>query len=337
MLARQDNQKLTPHAATAPDIDDGDRLKRSALIERFFNLKLRLSQLRVLVAIADLGQLKRVAAALHVTPPAISKQVAEIEESLQHAVTTRLGNRIEFTPLGALLARRAREVLAQIECARIEVDELCSGAAGTLGIGVVPTVASLFVPVLVTTLKTRAPNAAIRIYEHHFDRLAPMLADGTIDLAVARETTHPLSSGFVEEQVMEDPVAIVCAVQHRLLQKARLAWADLQDVPWILPMRGSSTYMHLESLLLRHGLTVPQQSIESNALSATIGLLRAYPFVALMPLAYARSFDQPHGLSVLPLSTQGMQGAIKAVWRRGNRNPVVALLAEAMRQHVVML
>jgi len=336
MSAEPVNKKLTPKAMDHDSVA-ADSLKRSALIERFFNSRLRLSQLRMLVSIAGMGQLKRVADALSVTPSAISKQVAEIEESLQVSIMTRVGNRIEFTPVGAVLARRAQELLAQLERTRIEVDELCSGVAGSVGLGVVPTVAPLFLPAMMLMLKNRAPNASIRIYEHHFDRLAPMLEEGTIDIALARETTHPLSSGFLEQLVMTDPLAIVCMSQHRLAQKRHLKWKDLEGVPWVLPTRGSSTYMHLQSLILRNGLTIPAGSIESNSLGATAGLLQAYPFVSLLSLAYVRTNVQANGLTVLALSTEGMQSEIKTVWRRDNENPIITILSEAIRQHVVLL
>ena len=336
MSGRTVNEKLNPQPS-ADDADASERLRNSAAIEKFFSSRLRLSQLRMLVAIADMGQLKRVADALHVTPPAISKQVAEIEESLRHPVLVRIGNRLEFTPVGELMARRAREILAQLERTRIEVDELCAGVAGTIGVGAVPTVAPLFLPVMVAALKNRAPNAAIRLYEYPFDRLAPMLEDGSIDLALARETTHPLSAGFVEQEVMSDPLAIVCGSQHRLAHKGRVQWKDLEGVPWILPMKGSSTFMHLESLLLRHGLSIPGGSIESMSWGANANLLQMYPYVALFPMSNARRATAYNGLAALPLSTEGMQGTIKAVWRKDNGNTIIGLLVDAIRQHAVML
>jgi DNA-binding transcriptional LysR family regulator len=319
--------------------DTSRRQASSSIIERFFRSRLKLSQLRVLVAIADLGQLTKVADWLNVTTPAISKQVAEIENALEHPILRRVGNRVEFTEVGALLTRRAREVIDQLERTRIEVDELCSGISGKIGLGAVPTVAPLFLPSLVMNLKTRAPNTSIRLYEGHFDRLAPMLEDGTLDVVLARETGHHLSMNFHHETVVADPITMVCGTQHALATRQRIAWKELNGVSLILPLRGSSTYLLLQEVFAAHGLTFPENSVESVSLSVNAALLQSYPFIGLMPLAYVRKYqnDNPNRISVLPLSTGGMLGEIKAVWRKDNPNPIVGSMLEAIRQQALLL
>lgn len=308
------------------------RLLRSSVINRFFESRLRLSQLRMMVAIADLGQLKKVADALNVTPPAVSKQLAELEDALGERVLTRVGNRVEFTGVGELLARRARDVLAQLERARIEVDEMCSGISARIGIGAVQTVAPVVFPALVLALRNRAPNAAVRLLEGRFAELAPQLSDGTLDLVFARDTTQVTMEDFRQVTVMADPLAVVCGAQHPLAASRQLDWRQLEGIPWVLPLRGSSTYMHLESLLLRHGLHIPRGSVESDSWSGSAGILQTHLFLALFPLAYARRFLQSQNLAVLPLPTEGIQDSIQAVWRLDDEAALIAMLIDVVRQ-----
>lgn len=307
------------------------RMQRSAVIARFFDSRLRLNQLRVLVAVADLGQLKRVAEFLNVTPPAISKQLAEFEDALGEPVLTRIGNRLEFTPVGELLARRARDVLLQLERTRMEVDELCSGASGKVGVGAVPTVAPALFPTIVSTLRSNAPNATVKLYEGRFSDLAPMLLDGRLDVLFARDTTQASAEDVLREPVMDDPLAVVCGAQHPITTVPKLDWSNLKGVPWVLPLRGSSTFMHLESLLLRHGLAIPRGSIESGSWSGSASILRTHPLLALFPLAYARNFLSAQEVAILPLSTEGIQDTVEAVWRKEDPSPLVSLLVEAVR------
>ncbi len=117
MSRSSDNEKVIS-ALIQGNADAHDRLHRSSAVDNFFRSRLRLSQLRMLVAVADLGQFKKVAGALNISPPAVSKQIAEIEEALRQPIVSRVGNHIEFTALGHLLSMRARELLEQIDRTR---------------------------------------------------------------------------------------------------------------------------------------------------------------------------------------------------------------------------
>ena len=84
-----------------------------------------------------------------------------------------------------------------------------------------------------------------------WDRLAQELDSSTLDVVLARYTGHRLSVNFSEEKVFSDPIVLVCGPQHSLAKKSRLAWKDLNGVPWILPPSGSATFTNLEQLLER--------------------------------------------------------------------------------------
>jgi DNA-binding transcriptional LysR family regulator len=328
----------TVNSPSAPALPpETDHLRNSALIERFFRSRLRLSQLRLLVAIADQGQLKRVADQLNVTPSTISKQVAEIEDALQRPILERVSNHLEFTEVGALLAQRAREMLDQLERTRIEVDRLCTGEGGSFGLGAAPSVAALFLPSLVLTMKRQSPNSLFRFQEGKFEVLAPMLEDATLDIVLARETNHRLAHGFVQEEIMADPVVVVCGKQHTLASRDHVEWKDLAGVPWILPLRGSLAHVQLEALMRRHGLPIPPGCVESISLVVNIGLLQTYPFVGLFPLAYVRKYLDANPITILPLSTDGMEGYIKALWRRDNGNPMLERMVESIRRQARQL
>jgi DNA-binding transcriptional LysR family regulator len=335
MSAMPVNQKLNP-PKSKPALTQNLR-NRSSLIERYFRSRIRLTQLRLLVAVEDLGQLKKVAEKLSVTPPAISKQVAEIEEALQLPILRRVGNRLEFTEFGSLLARHARQILRQLELARLEVDTLCSGVIGKVGLGAVPTVAPFLLPAIVIHLREFSPNVAIRLEEGRFNTLAPLIEDSTLDIALIRDAGQLLPKNFLSETVFSDPLAVVCGSQHPLAARKRLHWRDLDGSPWLLPLKGSTTFIELEHLMASHGQSFAAGSIESLPLAVNISLLQALPFVALVPLAYAQRYLNEDIIKILPLSTGGMQSAIHVIWRRDNSNPLVGPLLKAIRTRTISL
>jgi len=310
---------------------------KSDAIERFFRTRLRMSQIRLIAAIDDLKQLRRVASLLNVTPPAISKQIAEMEGDLQEKILRRVGNRVEFTPTGTLLARHARQVLDQIERTRIELIELLAGAAEQIGIGAVPTVAPFFLPALVRDLRARFPGTTIRLREGRFAELAPLLADGTLDIILARDTEHRLSPRFEQRVIMKDPLAIVCGPGHALATRRSVQWRDADGLPWILPIQGSSTAILLERIFHAQGIRPGSGSVESIALSVNTSLLGTNSMLGVMPTAYVRDYVKAGDISVLPLSTAAAQDEIKVVWRLDDTGPATDLLLRLVHEHARLL
>jgi DNA-binding transcriptional LysR family regulator len=319
------------------DDDAKTRRQRMAATDRFFRSRLRLSHLRLLVAIDELGQLKKVADRLGVTPPAVSKQVRELEDAIELQILTRVGNNLEFTEAGKLLTRHARQVMMQIDRTRIDVEKLCAGANGAIGLGAVPTVAPFLLPALVAHLRDNAPGTSIRIAEGLFDVLGPMLQNSTLDVVLVREAGHSLPDNLAAQTVLSDPLTLVCGADHPLARQKRLQWKHLAGVPWLLPLRGSSTYLHLEHLLSMHGLSLPEGSIHSVSLSVNVSLLQVLPFVALLPLAYVQRYLNSKLVRVLPLSTGGFQSDIRVLWRKDNDGPLVKLLLDAILDRSIRL
>ncbi|QLB66547.1 hypothetical protein A9O66_27935 [Paraburkholderia caribensis] len=291
----------------------------------------------MLVAIADLGQLRKVAEYLHVTPPAVSKQLAEMEEALKQKILKREGNRIGLTDAGELLARHARLVLVQLERTRQELGELCTGAAGHVSLGAAPTVAPFLLPALLAYLRERTPATAVTLHEGLLVQQHPMLENGTLDIVVARETGYKLPAAFSSESVLSDPLAVVCGARDPLVSKRRLEWHDLSGRPWLLPFKNTATRSELDRLLDAHKLTLPQGCVESISLSVNVSLLQASRFVALMPLAYVQRYLGRDLVHVLPLSTGGIQSSIKVIWRKDNSNPVVSMLLEAILKKAILV
>ncbi len=302
-------------------------------IERFFSRRLRLSQVRVLVAIASSGQLKLVAEEMSVTPAAVSKQIGEMEGALGLPILKRSGNGVVLTELGSLLARRGRELLDQLDRTRVEVEAMCSGLGGRIGVGAGYSLSALVFPALVFSLKRRTPNVTLTLREGTFDRLAPMLADSTIDLVVARYASHRLVSNFQQKIIFEDPMVIVCSSQHPLASKEDISWEDLDGRPWILPESGSPNRDYLERELAQHGLAIPPGCVESQSWALNLELLTMYPLLAMLPLSLTKKYRFVSPMRVLPLPLGAGLGAVKAMWREDSDDYLVDLVLDTLQRN----
>jgi DNA-binding transcriptional LysR family regulator len=305
-------------------------------IERFFRGGLKLAQLRVLVALADLGQVTRVAAAFHVTQPAISKQLAEIEGALGVAVAQRVGNRLELTAVGQVIVDCGREVLRRIELAQRDVGALAAGLGGRVSVGAVVTVPQAMLTDAVRVFNRRAPAAALCFVEATLDRLLRMLEDGDLDVAVGRNRVagaYAQGAHLAQQVLGREAFVFVVGAGHPLAVPGHAtSWADLAGFRWITPLHGSPAYATLAEAWEEHGLVPPQGNVESSSLALNLSLLQSGDYVSILPDSLARRHVLRGRMRVLPLPALEPLGEIVAYWRNDAAAPATDLFVACLEE-----
>lgn len=302
-------------------------------IERFFRSGLKLGHLRILVSLAELGQVTRVAATFHVTQPAISKQIAEVEDALGVPVVRRAGNAVELTGIGRVLVERGREVLRHLELARRDVSALTAGTAGHVRFGAVVTIPQPLISHAVELFTRRAPMASFSFVEATLDRLLKMMDEGELDLALGRNRVTGQLAAMRHEILHHEPFVFVVGTRHGLGNNdAPVTWHDLHDVRWITPMRGSPAFATMAEMLAEHGVSLQRPAIESSSLALNLSLLRGGEFVSILPLSLARRYVQRGAMRVLPLPPLGPLGEAILYWREDTTTPAAQLFADCLRE-----
>jgi DNA-binding transcriptional LysR family regulator len=307
-----------------------------AAIERFFRAGLKLQQLRILVRLSQVGQVRKVAEAFHVTQPAISKQIAEMEAALQMPLVQRAGRRLRFTAAGEALLIHGREILHHLEQARIELDSLASGVAGRVTIGAVGTTTPVLAPTAIATFQRHAPNASVSLLESTTDRMFPMLLEGELDLVISR-TPPPDQREFDQMPVCRDPIVVVVGNEHPLAYRRTITWKDVHDMPWILPPSDSALGKALAQTLSRQKLQLPQGCVQSASLLAYSVLLERGSLIALLPRSYAQRSVDAGDLAVLPLSLSRLPSQVLLTRRRNHASPVVGLMQRCIEEAGAMM
>lgn len=305
-------------------------------IERFFRGGLKLAQLRVLVALADLGQVTRVAAAFHVTQPAISKQLAEIESALGVAVAHRVGNRLELSSVGQVIVDCGREVLRRLELAQRDVSALAAGLGGRVSVGAVVTVPQAMLADAVRLFNRRAPAAALCFAEATLDRLLRMLEDGDLDVAVGRNRVagaYAQGAHLVQQVLGREAFVFVVGSGHPLAAPGHATtWRDLAGFRWITPLHGSPAYATLSQAWEEHGLVPPPGNVESSSLAFNLSLLQGGDFVSILPDSLARRHALRGHMRVLPLPPLEPLGEIVACWRSDAAAPATGLFVGCLEE-----
>jgi len=296
-----------------------------AQLDWYLQINLKTRHLRLLVALDDFGNLKQVADITHVTLPAVSKALAEIEKGLGLELFKRTSKGLRPTPYGQVLVRYARSILKDIHGARDELKALSSGSQAKIHVGVFPASSSTLLPAALVLLKERSPGTNVLVTEGTANTLLPELWQGRLDLVVGRLPTLDASSNFEEKVLLEEAIRVLASRNHPLAQSKKLNWCDLQPYPWVLPPIGSLLRDPLERTLEHHGMVLSNNYIETSSVHVGRAYLSMSHAVGVMTGIVAK--DPMHPLTILPLSLPRLMRPVGVLW---NRNRVITPSSDLM-------
>lgn len=185
-------------------------------------------QLRYLIALSETMHFGRAAEACAVTQSTLSAGLKELETILGVTLVERTQRSVFVTPLGRVIAARARESLQYlvdlVDFAQSSKHEMM----GQLNVGVIPTIGRYLLPSFLTAAKEAYPKLKIFVREEQTAPLLTRLRDGSLDLALI---ALPYPTGHLEYEIVgEEEVALCLPATHRLAQGATVAAKDLAGV-----------------------------------------------------------------------------------------------------------
>jgi LysR family transcriptional regulator, low CO2-responsive transcriptional regulator len=210
-------------------------------------------QLAALNAVARLGSVSRAADELHLTQPAVSIQIAALEESAGTPLLQRTGRGIRLTEAGVLLAGYAGRVL---ELWREAGDQMAAHRgvfSGTLRVCAVTTAEYLLPPMLVA-FANEHPKVKVKLQVGNRDQIVRMLASQEVDLAIMGRPPAELkteSTAFAKH-----PMAFLAAPSHPLMSTRSLDLSKLADANLLVRERGSGTRTTVERLFKEAGIAL---------------------------------------------------------------------------------
>jgi len=255
-------------------------------------------QLRVFTCVAKHSSFARAAEELHLTPPAISMQIKELEQSCELPLFERTGKAMRLTMPGEYLLVYARRILATLKEAETVMAGLRGAEAGRMTIGMVST-AEYFLPRLLARFRAEHPAVEMRLSVGNREQLVRQLRDNEVDLAIMGRPPRELDTRA--EPFAAHPLAVIAAPEHPLARRRQLAPKALDAEEFIVREPGSGTRAAMEQFFREHRIVAaPVMEMSSNetikqAVIANMGLA----FVSLHTVALELSVGQ---LAVLDIA-----------------------------------
>ena len=233
-------------------------------------------QLRVFVEVAQHASMSRAAESLHLSPPAVSMQIREVETQVGLALFDRVGRKVSLSTAGEYFLVHARRLLANLKEADDAMARLKRLERGLLTIGIVST-AKYFVPHLLARFHEEHPGIDVRLRVLlNREELVALMQAGEVDLSVMGRPPRELATRA--EAFAAHPLVFVAASHHPLLAAAPVAAAALDGQAFIVREHGSGTRAAMAAFFAeRHiepriTMEMPSNETIKQAVMAGMGL-----------------------------------------------------------------
>jgi DNA-binding transcriptional LysR family regulator len=281
-----------------------------------------LDRLRALEALATHRSVAGAAAALHLTPSAVSQQLAKLEREAGAALTEPAGRGLRLTAAGRMLAEHAAEILARVAAARLDLDRLRDEVVGELRVGAIPTSVHALAPAMLSRLRAAHPDLRVVLADGEAEQTLPAVLAGDLDLAVVENwegLPAPVPAGTSRARLCDDVIDLLLPADHPSAGAGPVALADVDDLDWVADGDDTRAQSWLLQTLRAQGLE-PRVTCRVRGFGMHVDLVAGVGVAALVP----RLARPPLPAGVVSMTTTPLlRRSIDAVWRTDRGTPAV--------------
>ncbi|MGA4538615.1 LysR family transcriptional regulator [Uniformispora flossi] len=278
-----------------------------------------LKRLRILQTLARHGTVAAAAESLHLTPSAVSQQLAVLAKEAGVPLLERHGRGVRLTGAARVLLTHADAIGVQLERARADLAAHAHGGVGEARVGGFPTALASLVAPAVAHVRETHPGWRFAIVEKETEDAIPLLVAGDLDLAVVMNSPqvpaadHPT---LVLHPLLSEPVHMALPAGHPLADLPELDLAaDLVDEEWVLTAEGTACHALAAQACGQAGFQ-PRVRHHVTDFGAMYALVAAGLGVAMMP--HMSLASAPPGVAVRPLRAPAPRRHLFAAVRRGS-------------------
>jgi DNA-binding transcriptional LysR family regulator len=295
--------------------------------------RLRMRHLQLLALLGPEPNVARCAKRMHLTQPAASKLLREIEDILGTVLFARNRRGLSPTPAGCAMTRHAALIVEGVSAAHAELALTLRGATGHVRLGVFPVAIPELLARTREHLLVAWPHLVMSVREGVETSLLNALATGELDCVMGRVVTEALTPDLSHEALFHEPASIVCGAGHpvmRARKSERLAW--LARCEWVLPTLGGASYNIVASRLAQEGVPAPRVTVETTSVPVVEALLNRSQMLSVLPQTLARSLALVGRVGIIPVPLPASLYPVGIMYRQqAMHGPMVKAVIEAAR------
>ncbi len=292
---------------------------------------MNLRDLKYLVALADHKHFGRAAAACFISQPTLSTQIKKLEDELGISLVERAPRRIMLTPAGRDAAERARRIVADVEEMKEAARRSRNPEAGTVRLGIFPTLGPYLLPHVVPQVRSRFPALELLLVEEKTEVILRQLREGRLDAGVLALPLH--DEQLHVESLFEEPFVLAVPEAHALARApGPLTMQDLSQESLLLLEDGHC--LRDQALDVCHMAGAGEKSgFRATSLETLRQMVAANVGITLLPaLAVKPPVAPAQHIRLLPFRDPPPSRRIAMVWRRSSAMAeFLSRLAEVFR------
>ncbi|MEO6137783.1 MAG: LysR substrate-binding domain-containing protein [Luteimonas sp.] len=278
---------------------------------------MNLRDLRYLVALAEHRHFGRAASASFVSQPTLSTQIRKLESELGVSLVERAPRRVMLTPIGRDIAERARRVLADVAQMGEVARRSQNPEAGTVRLGLFPTLAPYLLPHVLPAVRTRFPLLELLLVEEKTDVILSRLREGRLDACLVALPVH--DDQLHVEPLFEEPFVLAVPQSHRFAARnAPLALDDLDHEPLLLLEEGHCLRDQALDVCRLAGAD-ERDGFRATSLETLRQMVAAGVGITLLPMLAVQPPVPPSpGIHLLVFRDKPPSRTIAMIWRRSS-------------------
>lgn len=280
------------------------------------SINFELLDLRVFLAVFDLGTFHKAAESLNISQPALSRRIQGLEARLGTHLLERSTRHVAPTAAGRKLEPIARRMLDEFDSSLMSLAGVGERQSGQITIASIPSAATFLLPQVIKQFNRRYPLIRVRVLDRSPQEALDCVMLGEVEFGINMIGSAETELTF--SHLLDDPYVFVCRRDHALARKRKVSWHDLAGDPLIRIGRPNSG----NRAFLDNALAKPKVQLdwfyEVNNLTTALGLVEAGLGASILP-----RLATPHGshpiISVVPIHPFEVSRVIGIVERRKGR------------------
>jgi DNA-binding transcriptional LysR family regulator len=272
-----------------------------------------LNDLLAFRAVAELGNFRRAAEAVHISQPAFSRRIDKLEQALGVRLLERTTRRVSLTAVGRDFARKVQQLLDELDVTLLGIRDVATTRMGEVTIACVPSTVYYFLSQVISRYHERYPKIRVKVFDASANEVLSAVARSEADFGLNFIGSQEPDIEF--KPLLEERFVAACRRDHALARKRSATWRDLAQYDFISVSKSSGNRLLLDQALA-HVAGRPQSLYEAQHITTMIGLVEAGLGIAAVPALAMPAPDHPLLVSV-PLVEPVVTRCIGLIRRKG--------------------
>ncbi|MEG0850538.1 LysR substrate-binding domain-containing protein [Flavobacterium plurextorum] len=258
-------------------------------------------QLEYFIKTAEVLHFTKAAELCFVTQSGLSQQIKKLEEELGMPLFKRIGKKVQLTEAGSVFLIHAKKVVENVENGKQAIEDLNEMIGGELRLGVTYIFGLLILPVINAFAKTYQ-NLKIVVEYGTTEALEQKLLTNELDLVLVI-SSHEIELPIQKVPLFTSNMVMAVSKSHSLASLDKIAFKKIEDVPLILPGKGSNSREYVEVLFKKYNMK-PKISIELNSIHALLQMVENSDWATIVAEKALKGWDNLKAIQITGVVTK---------------------------------